>query len=55
MNDFYRTRMGHTYYEATLPRIATALERIATALEKVAANAERPAPAKPDEGLSHDR
>jgi len=31
--EFFTTRMGHCFYEATMPRIATALERIATALE----------------------
>lgn len=34
MSDFYRTQMGHRFYESTMPRIAAALERIATALEK---------------------
>lgn len=32
--DFFQTRMGHRFYESTLPRIASALERIAKALEK---------------------
>lgn len=30
--DFFRTRMGATFFEATVPRIAKALETIATAL-----------------------
>ena len=34
MNDFYRTQMGHRFYESTMPRIAAALERIAAALER---------------------
>lgn len=33
MDQFFRTRMGHTLFDSTLPRIATALERIAAALE----------------------
>lgn len=33
--EFFQTVMGHRFYEAVMPRIATALERIATALEKV--------------------
>lgn len=31
--EFFQTRMGHTFYEGTMPRIAKALERIADALE----------------------
>lgn len=30
---FFETRMGHKYYEGTMPKIAKALERIADALE----------------------
>lgn len=30
---FFETRMGATYYQATMPRIAKALEAIAKALE----------------------
>jgi glutamine synthetase type III len=33
MPEFFQTRMGHDYYDGTMPKIATALERIATALE----------------------
>jgi len=32
-NDFFRTRMGWRYYEATMPKIADQLERLATAVE----------------------
>lgn len=32
--EFFQTLMGRTFYEATAPRIATALERIADALDK---------------------
>lgn len=38
--EFFQTRMGHVFFETTVPRIASALERIATALE-------RPQPAQP--------
>lgn len=33
---FFETRMGHQFYEGTMPRIANALERIAVALERIA-------------------
>ena len=36
---FFQTRMGHTFYNATMPRIAKALERIAEALEAQKATA----------------
>lgn len=32
--EFFATRMGHIFYEGTMPRIAKALERIADALEE---------------------
>jgi hypothetical protein len=31
---FFETKMGHQFYDGTMPRIAKALERIATAMEK---------------------
>ena len=34
MLDFYRSRAGRTYFEATLPKLVKALERIADALEE---------------------
>lgn len=34
MIDFFQTRMGHTFFEGTMPRIAKALEKIAAAMEK---------------------
>ena len=34
MIEFFKTQMGHAFFEGTVPRIARALERIATALEK---------------------
>ncbi|APZ42619.1 hypothetical protein [Acidihalobacter ferrooxydans] len=33
MPDFFQTRMGETFYQGTMPRIADALERIANTLE----------------------
>lgn len=33
-DEFFRTRMGHTFYEGTMPRIADALERIARGIEE---------------------
>lgn len=34
MREFYMTRMGHKFYEVTLPRIAKALEEIADSIKK---------------------
>lgn len=34
MSEFFLTRMGSTFYEGSVPRIAKALERIAAALEE---------------------
>jgi hypothetical protein len=33
--EFYQTRMGRTFYEGDVPKIARALERIAGALEAI--------------------
>lgn len=41
MSEFYKTAMGRTFYEGTVPRIAKALEeipRIARALEGINEN-----------------
>lgn len=43
--EFFQTRMGQVFYEATVPRIATALERIADAMEKSNAKPEVTGPA----------
>lgn len=40
--DFYRTRMGHTYYEHTLPELVRQLTRLNDLLERLVAKAERP-------------
>jgi len=34
MVEFFQSRMGHIFYEGTVPRMVRALERIADALEK---------------------
>ena len=34
MNEFFQTRMGHQFYESTMPRIAKSLESIAARLEQ---------------------
>ena len=51
MNDFYRTRMGHTFFEVTLPRLVAELARLNDLVERGLAVAERafPAPAPPAE------
>lgn len=33
MTEFYQTRMGHQFYEGTVPRLVRAIERVADALE----------------------
>lgn len=35
--DFFLTRMGHRFYEATMPKIADQLERLNTNLEALVA------------------
>ena len=35
MSDFFKTRMGHKFYEADIPRLTVALERIAGLLESL--------------------
>jgi hypothetical protein len=32
-DDFFRTRMGHRFFEATMPKIADELERLNTNIE----------------------
>ena len=32
-DDFFKTRMGHRFYEATMPKIADELERLNTNIE----------------------
>src|SRR5262245_58946234 len=34
MPDFFQTRMGQTFYDGTMPRLARAAEKIAVALER---------------------
>jgi hypothetical protein len=36
MTEFYQTRMGHTFYEHTMPTIARELERLNAVLERIA-------------------
>ncbi len=47
MNDFYRTRMGHTFFEVTLPRLVTELARLNDLLERGLVVAERAFPPAP--------
>lgn len=35
MIDFYKTIMGHTFYEGTMPRLVRAIEKVATIMERV--------------------
>ncbi len=41
MNDFFRTRMGHTFFEVTLPRLVEELARLNCVLERALTIAER--------------
>ena len=41
MTEFYQTRMGHTFYEHTMPTIARELERLNAVLERIAAAMEK--------------
>ncbi len=36
MSDFHKTRMGHTFYEHTMPELVRQLERLGTMLEQLA-------------------
>jgi len=49
-NDFFRTQMGHRFYEGTMPKIAEQLERLNDVLEALLAelrNDRRPDPRAP--------
>ncbi len=39
---FYKTRMGHRFYEHTMPELVRVLERIGTALEKLSDQEKKP-------------
>ena len=47
MNDFYRTPMGHRFYEHTLPLLARNVGRVADLLERIVSRLDQPAP-KPE-------
>jgi hypothetical protein len=47
-SDFFRTRMGQTFYEATMPSLVRELARLNQNLERLVALVEKPA-AKPTE------
>ncbi len=40
-DDFFKTRMGHRFYEATMPKIAEQLERLNTNIEALVAELRR--------------
>ncbi len=58
MSDFFRTQMGHRFYESTMPSIARELARLNDNLERLLAVAEReaakPAEGEPTSGLSKE-
>jgi len=41
MTEFYQTRMGHTFYEHTMPTIARELQKLNGLLERIAAVMEK--------------
>jgi hypothetical protein len=49
MSDFFRTQMGHRFYESTMPSLVRELARLNTNLERLLAVVERE-PERPDEG-----
>mgnify|MGYP000980446853 CR=1 FL=1 len=49
MSEFFRTQMGHRFYESTMPSLVRELARLNANLERLLAVAERDA-AKPDDG-----
>jgi hypothetical protein len=40
-DDFFRTRMGHTFYESTMPSLVRELARLNDNLERLVAIAEK--------------
>ena len=48
MSEFFRTQMGHRFYESTMPSLVRELARLNTNLERLLAVVERSAE-KPDE------
>lgn len=44
-DDFFRTQMGHRFYEATMPKIASQLERLNANLEALLAELQKKAAA----------
>ncbi|MCL4193291.1 MAG: hypothetical protein KJZ87_16265 [Thermoguttaceae bacterium] len=53
MTEFYQTRMGHAFYEHTMPTIAKELERLNAVLERIAAALEMAV--QPKEIANEDR
>ncbi|MCP3937970.1 MAG: hypothetical protein GY708_21690 [Actinomycetia bacterium] len=50
MNDFHKTRMGHRFYEQTVPEIARQLARLNDLLERLVDTTEnRDATTQPDD------
>jgi hypothetical protein len=50
MSEFFRTQMGHRFYESTMPSLVRELARLNANLERLLAVVERePEPENPDE------
>lgn len=48
-SDFFRTRMGHAFYESTVPSLVRELARLNVNLERLASVLERAAAHEPEE------
>jgi hypothetical protein len=48
-DDFFKTRMGQRFYEATMPKIADQLERLNTNIEALVAELRRLSAPLPDQ------
>ncbi len=54
-DDFFRTRMGQRFYEATMPKIADQLERMNTNLEALVAELRKHRAASPNRASAPTR
>ena len=54
MTEFYLTRMGHRFYEHTMPALVAELAKLNANLERLATAVERPTEHPPDSGRDPD-
>ena len=48
MDEFHKTRMGHRFFEQTMPELVRAVHRLADAIERVVAARDWPKPEEDD-------